>query len=220
MRFHLTVKSTNRKLGGIPVSTSSSDTCPPSCPFRTSGCYAEGGPLAMHWNKVNSTRGYDWSEFIAKVIALPLGQLWRHNQAGDLAGIGEDIDLGMMNDLVMANMGKCGYTYTHKDPAIGSNAKAIEYANANEFIINLSANSLRHADLLVDLGIAPVTVVLPVDSGNTKTPKGRIVKICPAIKHDITCKTCRACSVISRTSIVGFPAHGARKNIVSKIVST
>ena len=84
MRFHLAKSSRNAKTGPIPVSTSSATTCPDSCPFKRNGCYAEGGPLAMHWRAITEgKRGTAWPEFIAAVEALPKGQLWRHNQAGD-----------------------------------------------------------------------------------------------------------------------------------------
>jgi hypothetical protein len=50
--FHLTLKSRNVKTGPIPVSTSTRKTCPDSCPFKNNGCYAESGPLAIHWKAV------------------------------------------------------------------------------------------------------------------------------------------------------------------------
>ena len=47
LRFRLTRVSTNRKTGPIPVATSSSDTCPTTCPLLTGGCYGKGGPLRL-----------------------------------------------------------------------------------------------------------------------------------------------------------------------------
>jgi len=45
MKFHIVEKSSNRKTGPIPVTTSPVETCPTSCPLKNNGCYAEGGPL-------------------------------------------------------------------------------------------------------------------------------------------------------------------------------
>ena len=53
---HLTLRSANAKTGPIPVSTSSIQTCPPSCLLKEAGCYANSGPLAIHWKAVNEGR--------------------------------------------------------------------------------------------------------------------------------------------------------------------
>lgn len=214
MQTHLTIKSRNVKTGPIPVSTTSSQSCPTACPFSSGGgCYAASGPLALHWAKVTSERaGHDYTEFLAKIAALPDGQLWRHNQAGDLAGAGDALDVAALRQLVAANSGKRGFTYTHKPLAQADERQAIAEANANGFTVNLSANNLDHADALADLAIGPVVAVLPTDATeNTITPQGRKVIVCPAtIRDDISCATCGLCAR-QRDAIVGFPAHGTSK---------
>ena len=90
---HLSRVSSNSKVGPIPVSTTEASTCPPSCPFIDAGCYAKTGPVSWHWKKVtNGLRGDTFKEFLGKIKALPKGQLWRHNQAGDLPGSNERLD--------------------------------------------------------------------------------------------------------------------------------
>ena len=49
-----------------------------------------------------------------KIAALPVNDLWRHNQAGDLPGDGELIDKPKLRQLIKANHGKRGFTYSHK----------------------------------------------------------------------------------------------------------
>lgn len=206
----LTLKSRNAKTGPIPVSTTTSTTCPDACPFKRSGCYADGGPLRIQWDKVSrGEAGHSWSEFLAQVRTLPSDQLWRHNQAGDLPGIGDTIDGKALYDLVVANTGKRGFTYTHKPMSSIANREAVAHANQSGFTVNLSANNLDHADELADLEIAPVVVVLPQDQKeNLTTPKGRKVVVCPAtIRDDVSCMTCGLCARL-RDAIVGFPAHG------------
>ena len=225
---HLTLVSSNGKVGPIPVSTTEAKTCPPSCPFNkksgdddAGGCYAEGGPLALHWKKVSQhLRGMVWDRFCAQIAALPHNQLWRHNQAGDLCGVGESIDSSELRKLIQANAGRRGFTYTHKHKLV-ENRSLIAEANANGFTVNLSANNLTHADELADTKCGPVVCVLPADqTENTATPAGRRVVICPATKRDdINCAKCGLCSVARRSVIVGFPAHGAAKRKVSNIVS-
>jgi hypothetical protein len=172
------------------------------------GCYAKAGPLAIVWKEVDDI-GTDLKEFCDKIASLPNGQLFRHNQAGDLPGTGETIDTKALGAIVKASTGKRGFTYTHKNPFNKRNANAIAKANRNGFTINLSANNLGHADKLADLGIAPVVTVLPSDGTSTTTPKGRRVVQCPATsRDDVSCKTCQLCQR-QRDVIVGFPAHGA-----------
>ncbi len=211
MNYHLTLKSANAKTGPIPVSTTSAATCPNACPFKKSGCYADGGPLALHWAKVtDGTRGTDLESFCASIAKLPAGSLWRHNQAGDLPGIGDSIDPIALSALVVANAGKRGFTYTHKRMDVASNVAAVRDANAGGFTVNLSANNLHHADELASLNVGPVVVVVASDqSSNTTTPAGRKVVICPAtIRDDVSCATCQMCQRQERP-IIGFPAHGA-----------
>lgn len=212
-QVHLTLKSSNAKTGPIPVSTTSATTCPSVCPFKAHGCYADGGPLAIHWKAVtNGQRGTDWATFCNTIKALPEGALWRHNQAGDLPGDGQTIDFPAMVALVAANKGRRGFTYTHYSMDNVDNLQAVAYANTLGFTVNLSANDLDHADALADTGVGPVVVVLPMDAtSNTFTPKGRVVVVCPATQRDdVSCATCQLCQR-QRTTIVGFPAHGASK---------
>ena len=212
--YYLTTKSRNAKTGPIPVSTTSADTCPNDCPFRGNGCYADGYPLKGRWDEVTrGERGGPLAALCEKIAALPAGQLWRHNQAGDLPGDGERIDSAGLAAIVAANNGKRGFTFTHYSPARKRNAAAIRKANAAGFTVNLSANNLEHADDLAALDIGPVAVVLPAgfDGRQTETPAGRRVAQCPATYKDTTCADCGLCAKRDRKVIVGFPAHGVHK---------
>lgn len=213
---HLTLKSRNEKTGPIPVSTTEAKTCPDICPLKGAGCYAELGPLGMHWQKVSRGEAGDaWPVFLDKIAALKPGTLWRHNAAGDLPGDGLTIDEGQLFMLAAANVGKRGFTYTHYNPSIGRNGVCIAGANKAGFTINLSANNLRHADQLAGLGIGPVVTVLPADTARPglkiTTPQGRKVTVCPATyRDDVTCKSCGLCAIATRETIIGFPAHGVK----------
>ena len=81
---HLTKISGNRKVGPIKVTTSDKASCPSECGIADE-CYAGGGPLAIHWNKVREgERGDNWDGFVDRVKRFRKNELWRHNQAGDL----------------------------------------------------------------------------------------------------------------------------------------
>lgn len=220
--YHLSVRSRNEKTG-VPTSTTTGDTCWTGCgQYQT--CYAKNGnPLGLpgHWKKMNAgERGYSLDEFCEQVAALPEGQVWRHNQAGDLPGIGGKIDSKDLGKIVRANKGKRGFTYTHKDMSIAANRLAVKRANESGFTINLSADNLQMADELASLGIGPVAVVVhSTQTTNTVTPAGRKVVICPAdhvTKRDrgVDCGTCKLCAWVDRKVIIGFPAHGGKKKAI------
>lgn len=214
MQVHLTLKSANVKTGPIPVSTTERDSCPTNCAMRAE-CYAASGPLALHWNAVSAgTRGTSWTQFTESIAALPDGQLWRHNQAGDLPQTDGTVDAVKLGQLVAANQGKRGFTYSHhRDSA---SLAWVKHANAWGFTVNLSANDLRDADALADTNAGPVVVVLPsTQTENTVTPTGRKVVVCPATQRDdVSCATCQLCQR-QRSVIVGFPAHGSRHRTIN-----
>ena len=214
MQVHLTPKSANAKTGPLPVSTTTSDSCPTNCAMRDE-CYAATGPLALHWKAVSEgRRGTDWPTFTKSIAALPDGQLWRHNQAGDLPQSGGTIDAAKLGQLVAANTGRRGFTYSHHRDTASINW--IRHANAWGFTVNLSANDLADADTLADHAAGPVVVVLPsTTTANTTTPKGRPVVVCPATQRaDVSCATCQLCQR-QRGAIVGFPAHGSRHRVIN-----
>jgi hypothetical protein len=228
MSFHLTLKSANIKTGPIPVTTSSAATCPDACPLKAGGCYARGGPLGMHWQKVTrGERGGALARLVSQIQSFPVGQVWRHNQAGDLPGLSDRIDSKALARIVQANKGRRGFTYTHK-PCEGDsnlatgNRAAVRFANREGFTINLSANSLAHADRLAALDAGPVVAIVPENAPATmQTPAGRKAIVCPAQQRDdITCATCQLCSRANRSVIIAFRAHGASKRKAENIANS
>lgn len=227
--------SENKKTGPIPVSMTEQQSCPVACPWRAEKlCYPYFSPLGFQWESLNNNGYYgtqkrrsstpiSWDEFCDRIKYLPRNQLWRHNAAGDLPGIGDVIDTQELQKLVDANSKSkaCGFTYTHKP--VGKtgialvNARAIYACNQNGFTVNVSADSLKEADELVDLGIAPVVVVVPSDAPRKQvTAKGRIVIACPAEKDNgIQCDRCRLCYKKDRKAVISFQAHGTKKRVVN-----
>jgi hypothetical protein len=234
--YNFKLSSENEKTGPIPVTMTSKDTCPTSCPFQGSGCYAEQGILSVVWRQIGKApthirapKSINLEELCDHIAALPAGQLWRHNQAGDLPGVNETIDTAALAAIADANRGKRGFTYTHK-PMNETNLRAVVNANAAGFTVNLSANNLTHADQLAETGL-PIVVVQPKEYGRKShqsqwtetlpayrerikqlplnTPAGNAVVVCPATyRDDVTCKSCGLCQRADRPVIVGFPADG------------
>lgn len=212
-------ESKGEKLGGIPVTITTANTCPPSCGLYGKGCYAEFHLTRVWWRKAQ-TEGLEWEIFLRWVRELPEGTLWRHNLAGDLPGIGEVINIAKTAQLVLANSGRRGFTFTHKKLDDENVRSVIKAANELGFTINLSADSLTEADAKASLGIAPVCVVLPADApAKLRTPDGRRVVVCPAQTHEkMTCAKCQLCARPQRSAIIGFRAHGQAQKTISRNV--
>lgn len=216
--YHFTRVSGNVKTGPIAVTTTSAGSCPPTCSFKGNGCYAESGPLAMHWRAVTAgKRGGTLEELCAKIAALPRHQLWRHNQAGDLPGYQGELDPGAVRRIAEANKGRRGFTYTHYRPT-ATNQEIVARANKAGFTINWSAETLEEADEFAALGAGPVVCVLPADQLTpVRTPAGRHVIVCPAATGNTDCLNCGICQQRDRQAIVGFPAHGSGAKRVQKV---
>lgn len=215
-RFHITRVSGNAKTGPIPVTTTSENSCPKTCPLYGAGCYAKSGPLALHWRKVsdeNEKRSISFTDFLSEIKALPKGQLWRHNQAGDLPHNGGLIDGQLCNDLVKVNRGKKGFTYTHHDLNDINNKTIVQSMNASGFAVNHSADNVEAAvKAYKELSGIPVVTLLPIDAPNTQTVSGVKVVACPAEKSDkVNCANCALCADSKRDYIIGFRVHGTQK---------
>mgnify|MGYP001823332509 FL=1 len=223
MNVQFVRKSSNAKTGPIPTTTSPRASCPTECPLAgDGGCYAEAGYYTrMNWDKVDSgERGLPWAEFLGKVRKLPEGQLWRHNVAGDLPQTTTGtIDSRALWELVAANTGRKGFTYTHYAPQ-GENLEAIEGANRAGFTVNISANTISEARALRATTSAPVVTLVSGEGREAKWLRDGDVVQCPAeYREDISCATCQLCQKHNRKDIVGFTVHGTRKanaNIIAR----
>ena len=226
MQIYLTMSSENQKTGNIPQSYSPASTCPVTCPLKGAGCYGENFRTARTWKRVDAgVAGDPWETFLSRVRKIEAGRIWRHNVVGDLASDGTTIDLEKLDELVKANRGRRGFTYTHHPLANPGEQEAVRAANAAGFTVNLSADTLAEADRKAGFGVAPVVTLLPSDTplaGPLRTPEGRKVVICPAQTRDgVTCMSCRLCAragtVENPRVIVGFLAHGSRKKVADKV---
>ena len=114
VKYHYVAVSGNSKTGPIPVVTSTSNTCPDACALKLQGCYAKQGMVRIHWQRLDDgLLGVSFDNLVDTISALPNGQLWRMNVAGDLAHHNQWVSASRLFSLVDANSGKRGFTYTH-----------------------------------------------------------------------------------------------------------
>lgn len=222
MQVALTMVSSNVKTGPIPTTTSDRATCPTTCPFYDKGCYAKSGPQAIHWRKVsNAERGFAWDEFVNQIRKIAKNQIWRHNVSGDLQHNDGNIDYKKLRQLIMANKGRHGFTYTHHK-LNEHNIVSLQNANMMGFTINASCESIEEADRVMTEHEIPAVAV--VNSEKTDrfytTSSGRKVVTCPAalFPGKVTCATCGLCQKADRDFVIAFPSHGNAKRTVNEIV--
>ena len=222
MQVGFTNVSSNRKTGPIPTTTTEKSSCPDTCPFKEKGCYAKGGPQNIHWSAISRhERGYKWDEFLGLIRKINRGQLWRHNVSGDLPHSEGVINRDEVIDLVNANRGRRGYTYTHH-VLNNENIAILQEANNNGFTVNASCESVDVADDVMSTHNIPAVAVVPSTESRRffTTTNGRKVIVCPATLHDnVSCSTCGICANANRSAVVAFPAHGNAKKTVDGIVT-
>jgi hypothetical protein len=173
---------------------------------------------------LNSLQLPDWFTAInadCRVYCSPVrhfGSAWGE-VVGDIVGKGEWVDAYELGLIVRANMGRKGFTYSHKKSAQA--IRWIRHANAWGYTINLSADDAGEADRLADLQAGPVVCIVPVDTPeHSYTPAGRPIVVCPAQTREyMTCAVCQLCQNVNRKSIVGFRAHGTKTNLVNQRAS-
>lgn len=211
-KYHLTRVSNNKKTGPIPVSTTSYDSCPDRCGLKEV-CYASVGPLALHWNAVSyGERGISLEQFVESLDTLPRGQVWRHNQAGDLPHRRGRIELASLVPIIQANMKRKlrGFTYTHHELS-EHNLYCIRFANQHGFVINVSTDTVSEAVDVYKNHKLPTVTLLPMDAPNVQEVQGVKIVACPAEKSGrVTCANCTLCMSPKRQYVVGFRAHGSR----------
>lgn len=170
--------------------------------------------MRHHWQAVSrGDRGTPLADFLAAIAALPAGQLWRHNQAGDLPHTAGRISRRFIRGLTAANRGRRGFTYTHHDLTKGENLALIRQANRHGFRINVSTETEAAADRAIAAGLPAVLAVPSTETRKTwHTAQNNVVLICPAQRSDTkTCANCQLCHSRGSRVIIGFVAHGTAK---------
>lgn len=94
-RYAYIQASSNRKLGGLPATTTSKDSCPITCSYNPAsgggGCYAAQGPMEWQWRKLddpNNDKALNIHQLAERLSRLRKHTLFRLNQAGTCQGMG------------------------------------------------------------------------------------------------------------------------------------
>ena len=170
--------------------------------------------MALVWDKL-SVSGLSYADLLDEISRLHRNTLWRHNDAGDLIGNGDTIDLTALASLVKANAGRRGFTYTHWPWR--KNAEAIRWANLYGFTVNVSLES-------VDEALAAYKAGLPVAVIREQTENLEVIDdikfvVCPAQTKGWTCKECGLCQQADREYVIVFKPHGTKRKTLIKMLN-
>ena len=210
----------------MAASTTSRDSCSPTCGLAGNGCYAEQGPLRLHWDIVSDgpyadkPRGVDIETFISQLRTLPEGSCFRLNQAGDLAhtnGLINPHAVGLIAN-ACADRKLVAWTYTHHDIDNTANRALIVASSRMGLTVNVSAHSQQQAANLQKAGIPSVCIVPKNETRKNWEHDGVKFLVCPAQWSEKNCAECKLCSVADRSCVVAFKAHGSQAKKVEATI--
>jgi hypothetical protein len=208
-KVHWVSSSSDSKIGSIPASYSTIDSCPDSCSMKSGGCYAWG----LFYLKILSgkiDRGAIKTMSLADALKKRSlsARVVRHRVAGDVVGdVKETLDeckLVESNNLI-----NIGYTHDWRNPETQPLKKYFR-ASCNSLSDLRQAHSMGWSTTLVVDGNVP----------KVSNIEGKKAILCPARhnvpgKKDITCNDCTLCKVTDKTSdtIVLFKIHGSKSTL-------
>ena len=210
--------SRNAKTGNVPTAwvgptrEEARESCA-GCPMLDNGCYAHSGTPVIGLASIARAfgEGKDYSLSAALRGRRNSARMVRYTALGDGGRVSRTTADGIVAAVRAAGLQLVGYTHHWREEQV---------ADAWRGRLMASCDTLSDADEALDAGWR-AAVVLPEGAGDTVTPAGRKVKVCPAIRAPgkVTCNDCRLCDGSARGPIVGFPAHGNQTDAASAIAS-
>lgn len=213
--------SQNAKLGGMSTTYAGIQSCPNTCPFKTSGaCYAQSGPVGIQWRKT-------WSDHVtqletaraeAKEIRGLTGEHdLRLHTAGDCSTPEAARIVADAAELHMRKHGKAAFTYTHAWRTVPRSAWG-------EVSVLASCETPDEIEAAKARGYATAMVVQSYDKTTVYQKDGVKILPCPEMtgKAD-SCKTCRLCmrddKLKAADITIAFAAHGPTKKMKAALES-
>jgi len=209
-------KSTNSKTGPVSVTYAPIHSCPKSCPFLNSGCYAQQGHCGIHLSRLNKTaeaEGITRPIDIAKKEAEAIRKL-KGDKPLRLHIVG-DCRTPQAAEIVAAaaaeytsKHGQPVWTYTHA-------WKEIPRSKWGSISVLASCETIEEAKHAMKRGYAASIVRLK----EFKRPfawEDVILMPCPEMTKGIKCDKCKLClndnKLLNKEKVICFFPHGSREN--------
>jgi hypothetical protein len=203
-------KSGNGKIGQVSATYASQESCPTTCTFKGSGCYAESGPTGFTTRRLNrdTVKGpiAIAKQEAAAIRALKGDRPLRVHVVGDCSTNAA----AKIVSSAMADYPNVSWTYTHAwrtvDRASWGNASVLASCETAQDVKD--ANARGYAAAIVRAEPHPSRKVYDVDE----------IKVlpCPAESSEtLTCADCQLCTkdamLKDRNLTIGFYVHGSGK---------
>lgn len=212
-------KSGNRKLGNVHATYASQATCPTTCTFRGSGCYAEYGLVGFETRQLNADAKQrqlsplQIAGIEASAIArlAPDGRALRLHVVGDCATNETARVVSGAAELFMSRGGGQAFTYTH-------GWRETDRASWGSVSVLASCETSEDVQAAWSRGYAAAMVLPEHGPAGRYHVDGVSVVECPQqAREDVTCADCRLCQrgdyLRDSQAVIGFVAHssGSRK---------
>jgi hypothetical protein len=214
-------KSETDKMGTVHATYASQKSCPPSCPFLGSGCYAETGNVGFTTRRLNTAAAEATAQDVANAEAQAIrtlsGQLdLRIHVVGDCT---TDNAASTVSTAALETIrrGREIWSYTHA-------WRDVDRASWGSVSVLASTESALAAEEALDRGWA-AAVVLPTFAENKLYKLGNI-KVMPCVQQTrgVQCVDCRLCMNSDRLRdkgmVIGFTPHGSGKKRVLQVVQS
>jgi hypothetical protein len=210
-------KSSNSKTGEVSATYAPIHSCPKTCPFLDSGCYAQSGHTSWTLNRLNKnceikkkTRPIDIAREEAKQIkGLSGTRDLRLHIVGDAKTPKAAEILSRAAKSHTAKAGKKVWTYTHA-------WREIPREKFGEISVLASCETLDECKQAIKRGYAASVVRLKPFKG-TMPFQGLNMKACPGIVQDnVKCNDCKLClddsKLLKENKVICFFPHGSGAN--------
>lgn len=218
--------SKNAKLGATSATYASQASCPGSCPLQGAGCYAEYGPLGYQTARLNRSPITDPMtialEEAAAIDRLSGDRLLRLHVVGDCpTPASAQIVTAACRAYAQRGMqprhGKKVWSYTHA-------WRDVARKDWGQVSILASCETPAQVRRAMRKGYAAALIVPEFASDKLYSLGGLKILPCPWQTRGVQCYTCRLCLDDTRLRkariVIGFQAHGARKNVVRQTLKS
>ena len=209
--------SANTKVGNVSATYAPQQTCPKSCPFMGSGCYAESGLVGMQTRKINRMAESEGLTklALAKMESTAIRKLsglrpLRLHVVGDATTNQAAKMLSTAAAGYTAKHGSKVWTYTHA----WQNVKRTSWGSVS---VLASCESIEAAGIAMLQGYAAAVVVSEHASG-TATIAEDGIRIIPCPQQTGRAANCLECGLCMRAdwlhasrSVIQFAAHGPQE---------
>lgn len=205
MNILWSARSSNAKTGDVPTawigaSKEEARASCAGCPLLTGGCYAHTGTPAHAAASVRRSTA-DHSLTAALHGAVRAARMVRLSAIGDVGRCGKETADAIVAEVKAAGLAVVGYTHHWREATV---------AEAWRGRLMASCDTLADADRAIAEGWRAAVVLPDGTDGDTRTPAGALVKLCPAQASEgkVTCNTCRLCDGSRPGPNIGFRFHG------------